>query len=68
MGRVKLLNQKKLPRIEDRGQTDRYIIRGIRRSSVAESRIDNTATTCDGPLRRCVNLPRRRLLRSFGLV
>ena len=25
---------------------------------------DNTATTCDWPLRRCVNLPQRRLLRS----
>jgi len=24
----------------------------------------HTATTCDRPLRRCVNLPRRRLLRS----
>jgi len=28
------------------------------------SSTDNTATTCDRPLRRCVNLPRRRLLRS----
>jgi len=39
-------------------------------SAVAWSRTDNTATACDRPLRRCVNLPRRRLLRSalMGLL
>jgi len=35
-----------------------------RRTCVAWSTTDNTATTCDRPLRRCVNLSRRRLLRS----
>jgi len=35
-----------------------------RRNCVAQSRTDNTATIWDRPLRRCVNLPRRRLLRS----
>ena len=42
-------------------------IRG-RRTCVAQSSSDNTTTTCDRPLRRCVNLSQRRLLRISALT